>query len=150
MLVTTERFGEVEVKEDSVIEIKDGILGFPERTKYVLLPQSEESPFQWLQSIDDPKLAFVVTNPLNFFADYAPEISDADVIDIDLENPEDAAVLTLVTIPEKIDDMTVNLVGPIIVNKKNFKAKQVIALNEEYTTKHRILPEEEEGPKNES
>lgn len=141
--VATERFGEIQVDEDSIIHVEQGILGFPEKSKYVLLPHAEDSPFQWLQSIDDPKLAFVATNPLAFFPDYTPEINDADVADINLENPEDAALLVLVTIPEEIRDITINLVGPIVINRKNFKAKQVIALNEEYTTKHRILAEEQ-------
>lgn len=140
--VQTTRFGAVEVEEEIVVEIPEGLIGFAGFRRFVLLDHPESSPIKWLQSIDDGKLAFPVIDPWEFRPDYAPTLSDQDARVLGLTDDGPKLVLAVVTIPR--DDpraMSANLLGPIVINPITRLGKQVIVLDEAYMTKHRILDE---------
>ncbi|MCA9288496.1 MAG: flagellar assembly protein FliW, partial [Phycisphaerales bacterium] len=96
MNVRTSRFGVVEIAEDRVITFAKGLLGFPSHTRFCLLEPGDEAVFFWLQSIDDPNLAFVVTDPGLFFADYAVPIKPDQMGELGLEKLADAQVFVIV------------------------------------------------------
>jgi flagellar assembly factor FliW len=139
--LTTSRFGEIEVQENDVIELPRGLIGFPELKKYILLDHDKESPFKWFQSIDDGGIAFVLINPLLFKADYAVEVTEAEVADLDLKEEEDAVISVIITMPTNPQNMTANLKAPLVFNLKNRKGKQIILNSQNYTTRHNILEE---------
>ena len=143
IIVNTARFGEVSVDEERVIHFVEPILGFEKTRRYVILDHSEDSPFKWLQSADDPELAFVVTNPKFFGIDYEFTLSDETVTQLQLESVEDTVVLTIVNIPqEDPSKMTTNLLGPIVINQKFCKAMQVVLHDTQYSTKTRLIPDD--------
>jgi flagellar assembly factor FliW len=93
-----------------------------------LLGSPEEAPFLWLQMVDDPKLAFLVVSPAAALKRYEPDISEEDVKFLNLDNPEDAMLFNIVTVhPE--GRATVNLKGPVVVNRRTLVGKQIIPLN---------------------
>ena len=139
--VKTTRFGEIEVKENDIIELPSGLIGFPELQRYILLDHDKDSPFKWLQSLDDGSIAFVLINPLLFKPDYAVEVTEAEVSDLELKAEEDAVISTIITIPGNPENMTANLKAPVIFNLKNRKGKQIILNNPAYTTRHNIMEE---------
>lgn len=139
--VATSRFGEIEVKEADVIELPAGLIGFPELKRYVLLDHDKESPFKWLQSMDDGAIAFVLINPLLFKPDYTVEVTEAEVADLTIEAEEDAVISVIITMPSNPQNMTANLKAPLVFNLKNRKGKQVILNNPAYTTRHNIMEE---------
>lgn len=140
--VTTTRFGDVEVNEGDVIELPTGLIGFPELKRYVLFDHDrKDSPFKWLQSLDDGAIAFVLINPLLFKSDYSVEVSEAEVKDLSLESEEDAVISVIVTLPSDPKNMTANLKAPLVFNLKNRRGRQVILSSSTYTTKHSILEE---------
>jgi len=139
--VKTTRFGELEVKNNDVIELPSGLVGFPELKKYVLLDHDKESPFKWLQSLDDGAIAFVLINPLLFKPDYTVEVTEAEVSDLDLKSEEDAVISVIITIPNNPQNMTANLKAPLVFNLKNRSGKQLILSNSAYTTRHNIMEE---------
>jgi len=146
MLVDTERFGALEVDSDAVIEIVEGLYGFEHAKRFCLIDHDGKVSFRWLQCVDAPDLAFLVINPYDFFANYEVELDDEEADAIELRVPEDAVILSLVTLGRSAADATANLVGPIILNAKNRKAKQVVLANQAYTTRHRLLPELPQEP----
>ncbi len=116
-----------------------GLLGFEETKRYTLYASPEEVPFMWLQMIDDPHKSFVVIQPQLFLEKYEPELSEDDVKFLNLNSSEDAIVLNIVTVygPDKA---TVNLKGPIIINRNTLIGKQVVPLNAtEYSVQHQLL-----------
>lgn len=134
----TKRFGTIQIEEEDVVRFDQGLLGFPACTRYVVLCPDEESPFRWLQSLDEGALAFLVTDPVHFVPDYAPEMaqSEADVLQLEPETPR--LVYTIVTIPPgKPEEMSINLAGPIVVNAASRTAKQVVLDSGEYPIRHR-------------
>ncbi len=139
--VKTTRFGEIEVKEKELIELPNGLIGFPELKRYILLDHDKDSPFKWLQSLDDGSIAFVLINPLLFKPNYAVEVTEAEVADLSLTSEEDAVISVIITMPSNPQNMTANLKAPLVFNLKNRKGKQLILNHAEYTTRHNIMEE---------
>lgn len=124
-----------------IIEFPAGLLGFEHFKKYVLLGAEEEAPFMWLQVVEEPNLAFVVVPPAVVVSDYTPDLSEEDVAYLGLESPEDALVLNIVTVrgPTRA---TVNLKGPLVINRRTLVGKQVIPHNAaEYPVNHPLAVE---------
>lgn len=141
MRVDTERFGVLEVDSEAIIEIVEGLYGFEHAKRFCLIDHNGKSSFRWLQCLDSPGLAFVVVSPYDFFANYEVELEEQEANAIELRAPEDAVILNLVTLGPDPKEATANLVGPIVLNAKTRKAKQVVLANQAYNTKHRLLPE---------
>lgn len=137
----TTRFGEIEVNESDVIQLPAGLIGFPEYKRYVLLDHDKESPFKWLQSLDEGAIAFVVIDPRLFRPDYTVEVTQAEVTDLSLESEDDAIVSVIITMPSNPQNMTANLKAPLIFNLRNRKGKQIILNNPAYTTRHNVMEE---------
>lgn len=139
--VNTSRFGEIEANELEIIELPQGLIGFPELKKYILLNHEKDSPFKWLQSIDDGSIAFVLINPLLFKPDYTVEVTEVEVADLDISNEEDAVISVIITMPSNPQNMTANLKAPLIFNLKNRRGKQIILNHPQYTTRHNLMEE---------
>ncbi|AKL93772.1 flagellar assembly factor FliW [Clostridium aceticum] len=142
MLLNTKHFGEIEIDENKILDFFDGIPGFENLTKFFIIQNPEEGvPFQWLQSVEDTDLAFVIVNPFIFRPDYDFEIPKNIVEKLEIQSREEVQVFTIVIVPEDIKKITANLRAPIIINTKNNKAKQIVVDDENYQTKHYILEE---------
>jgi flagellar assembly factor FliW len=137
----TARFGVVAVQPERLFEFVQPILGFEDCRLFLLL-DGEGSDLYWLQSLEKPELAFVVTTPPSFGIDYTFEIPPEAAKTLTLSSAEDVIVLTLVTIPESNPaKMTTNLLGPLILNIDNHRAMQVVLADaERYSTRHPLLP----------
>ncbi len=140
MIAKTKPFGEIEVDERQKLSFPCGILGFETLHSFVLL-DAAEPPFYWLQSLDEPEVAFVLIDPTFFKPDYTPDIAPSDLEEIGITDPDEQLVFTIVTIPEKQELMTANLQGPIIVNKKLKLGRQSISRNPRWMVRHFILEE---------
>lgn len=139
--VKTTRFGDLDVKQEDVIVLPSGLIGFPELKQYVLLDHDKGSPFKWLQSLDDGAIAFVLINPLLFKPDYAVEVGEGEVADLNIESEDDAVISVIITMPSNPMKMTANLKAPLIFNLKNRKGKQIILSSSLYTTRHNVMDE---------
>ncbi|MEN6372154.1 MAG: flagellar assembly protein FliW [Armatimonadota bacterium] len=138
MQITTTRFGNINVKEDSIIYMDDVMLGFEHCTSYVLLQDSPDTVFKWMQAIDDPTVAFLVINPNDFFPDYEVELTDEQAKSLELSNPHDSVMFTTVTLDRESTKATTNLVGPIVLNVQTMHASQIVLQDDRYTTKQTI------------
>ena len=144
--VSTVRFGSIEVEDEKIVHFAQGIPAFEDEHDFVIIPYDEESPYVFLQSLATPDLAFLMTVPYLFFKDYEFEIDDATEQQLGLESPDDVIVYTLLTIPQgRIDDMTANLMAPVIINQRTMAAKQLVLEKSSYTTKHRLFEKKAEG-----
>lgn len=139
MQITTTRFGVLDALEDQMVEIDGGLLGFPDASRYVRVEIPDAEGWLWLQSVDDPELAFLAIDAFLFFPGYDLELPDADVAAIGLEQPTDAEVLALVTVRRGDDDtiemITANLLGPLVVNDRTKVGRQVVLSDSQYSTR---------------
>ncbi len=138
MKLTTSRFGEIEIDESKVITFTEYLPGFQGYKRFVLIDHNPDSPFKWLQSVEDGKLAFVVIDPAMVVTDYEPEITESDLIELNLQKNEDAFLLCIVNISRDCSQVTVNLLGPLAINPEQKYGKQVIVLNTAYSIRHDI------------
>ena len=147
MLIETDRFGSIEIDSDDVIIMVDGILGFEDIKRYVLINHRQEGElFQWLQAVDRSDLAFVVVRPEEIFRDYELEVGSEDLKKLGVEDVKDLIIYTITVIPHNNpQEMTVNLKAPVVINPRNNLADQMIVSTEGYTLRHRIFNEEEHG-----
>jgi flagellar assembly factor FliW len=119
-----------------VIQLPYGLLGFERVKSYHLLTRPQEEPFMWFQMVGEIKHAFLVVPPHFILADYAPDLSELDVAFLELSDPSEAFVLNIVTMRGKAG-ATVNLKGPIVINRRTLLGKQIIPVNAaEYAIQH--------------
>ena len=141
MIVNTKIFGEIEVDESRFINFEDGILGFPDLKRFMLIHDEESGGanlISWMQSIDEPAFAMPVIDPLKVCSDYNPEVEDELLTNLGDVQGDDILVLTTVTVPPEIEKMTANLRAPFIINASNLKACQIILEDEKYLIKYPI------------
>ena len=126
-MVIAETGGRLE-RNHCVIRMPLGLLGFEQCKRFTLYTRPAEEPFLRLQAVGNPKLAFLVISPFIAVPDYRPTIPNEDAQFLGLEGPEDALIVNIVTVrgPKQA---TVNLKGPIVLNRRTLTAKQVIPLN---------------------
>ena len=150
MKINTKPYGEVEVSEKQKLHFPEGIIGF-EDVKYYYLLDSKEGPFYWLQAEENAGLAFLVVDPRIFKSDYKLTVRMEDLKAIGLESNSSGSAdaktdvnlldFAIVTVPEDHSKISVNLMGPVVINRKTRTAKQMISENDQYDVKHYILEE---------
>jgi flagellar assembly factor FliW len=121
-----------------VVEINfpAGLPGFPNAHRFELAPWGPAgSPFLLLSSVDDPDVGFVVVPPWVFYPEYEFELDTGVAERLGLTQAEDAVVFAVVTLRDKPDDSTVNLLGPIVVNRFTHEAAQVVLPSAGYSVR---------------
>jgi flagellar assembly factor FliW len=139
VIIKTGRFGQLTVGNDETILVPQGILGFPEYKKYCLVDPGDDTLILWLQSLENPEIAFPLLEPKIFKPDYAARLSAAELRELKLENVNQSAVFGILTIPNDITQMTANLKAPLVINLKEQIAKQVVLQENEYNIKHEMF-----------
>lgn len=125
MIVQSEILGPLTVADEAVIRFPTGLFGFPECRQFALVPANREGMF-WLQSVEHPKLSFVLIDPFLYFSDYSAEIGAADLGDLDTSDGSEVAILAIVTLPStRADRPTANLQGPLALSLKSRLGKQL-------------------------
>ncbi|MBX3364371.1 MAG: flagellar assembly protein FliW [Phycisphaeraceae bacterium] len=137
MDVRTTRFGVIEIAEDRVITFPKGLLGFPDRKRFCLLEPGEDACFFWLQSLDEPSLAFVVTDPALFVRDYSVPIRPEQMGELGLARLDDAQVFVIVN--KVSDHLTGNLQGPVVINTLARVGEQLVLAEKRWTTRHPLV-----------
>ncbi|HWQ30247.1 MAG TPA: flagellar assembly protein FliW [Negativicutes bacterium] len=141
MVIKSKFFGEIEMDDNSLITFEDGIPGFPDLHKYVIIPDDENECLSYLQSLEQRNVCFIIMPSVFIDNSYDIEISEVTVNKLELEVPEDALIYTILNIPEHFKDTTANLKAPIIINSKNNRGIQEILDDERYSIRHRIVKE---------
>ena len=123
-------------RSETVIHLPSGLLGFEQVKRFVLSSVPGEEPFQWLRDPSNQTLAFVVVSPFEIMPGYLPDLPTEDVEFLKLESPEDALLLNIVTL-RRNGRATVNLKGPIVINRFSLTGKQVVLANAaEFSVQH--------------
>lgn len=141
MIINTKRFGEIKLidNEKQIITFISPILGFSNLSKYILF-QEESGAFEYLQSIEDEDLTFVIVDPFIFFSDYEFQLDSHWIDVLGIENDQDVCVRVIVTV-RSANDITCNLKAPLLMNEQNYLAAQVVLDNRRYSTRHSLVVE---------
>ena len=127
MKIETVRFGEVEVDDNLIFDFVMPVIGFDSLSKFVIIDSNKEAIFKWLQSVEDPALAFPIISVAGLDYDYSVELSDNVVETLEIESAEDILIMNITSIPqENPHGTTINLLAPLVFNLKNQKAAQIV------------------------
>jgi len=136
------RFGTLDVPDDQLIEFPNGIIGFPASKRYVVLDHGEGDILRWLQSCDEPAIAFMILDPQPMVPDYPVDLAIKDAKDIGIAKDDEIALAAVVTIPPPPAVPTVNLMAPLVIGVEARKGKQVVFHDSPFHTRHPLTFEE--------
>ena len=123
-----------------------GLLGFAKLKKYIVVDLgTEDSPFKWLQSCEEPSLAFIITDPV-FFVRLPLIRSTSELTMLEVTEDEELVVSVIMTIPDNPQDMSANLLAPLIFNMANRHGMQYVLTNSNYPVKYFALRERAKYP----
>lgn len=125
------RFGEVEYDPSHVIHFPEGLIGLDQLKNFLVMPNTKQGPLFWIQSVDDPAFAFVVTDPTNFFLDYAVVPDENERKKLHIEEGGSCFVLAIVSVSQD-KEISLNLSGPILYAPETKKGLQVILEDSRY------------------
>ncbi|MDA3788848.1 MAG: flagellar assembly protein FliW [Desulfobacula sp.] len=142
MKIITRKFGEIEIEENKILAMPEGLPGFDGFEKFVLLEEPKTAPFCWFQSIEEPNLSMVVMNPFLFKPDYKLDL-DGFICSRDWEDISSDELLIYVVVNMSEDKIktkiTANLMGPLIINPKNNQVVQAVISDTNYSHQHNVL-----------
>ncbi len=150
MKAETRLFGEIDIEDGKIITLEKGMIGFPFLQKFTLIFDREKegkaSSIMWLQSMDEPEVAFPVIYPNEIKPDYSPAVSDEILSPLGDLNEENTYILVTVTAASEVKDSTVNLKAPIVINADTRKGCQII-VEDDYPVKYNIYQAMQERKK---
>ena len=141
MKINTNYHGEIEVREEDILTLVNGMLGFEDEEKFVLIKE-EDIFVEYLQSVKDD-IAFAVMDPFIIKQDYTFDIPEMVTKSLDIKSADDVVIKTVVVIPEDITKIRTNLQAPIVFNKTNNKGMQIV-LDDAYPLRYEFYNKEEE------
>ena len=141
MKAETRLFGTIDVADDKIITLERGMIGFPDLTHFALIFDEEKKDkkfkIMWLQSMDDADVAFPVADPLLVKEDYRPMVNEEIIAPLGEMTEDNTYILVTVTVPKKVEDFSVNLKAPIVINMNTNKGAQIIT-EDDYPVKYRV------------
>jgi flagellar assembly factor FliW len=133
---TTSRFGDMEVSEDKIINFPSGLVGLPDVNRFVLIDH-KDTPLKWLQSLDNPDIAFIVISPTYIVTEYSLDLDNTVKQFLELEDENDLAVLVIMRVDG--ENVIANFQGPILINSRTMKGVQVVLDNPKMQKSQKVL-----------
>lgn len=139
MILETAHLGSVEVQDTAMIHFVRGLPGFEDLTQFVMLELEEGLPYKWLQSVENADISLLVADPFVFYPEYDWQLAEQEQQELSIVDERQVEVWTVVTLAEDFHRSTVNLLAPIVLNKVDRLANQLILHDTGYQTKHPLI-----------
>ncbi len=142
MKINTRKFGEINIDGEKILNMPEGLPGFPGFEQFVLLEDPKTAPFCWFQSIETPNLSLVVMNPAVFKPDYQLDLESL-ISERGWKGVKKKNLMIFVVINiregENKKSITANLMGPLVINLKNKEVIQMAICDSEYSHQYDVL-----------
>ncbi len=129
----------VEVSSEQIFAFDPPLGGFEELRRFALIPDGDDSPVEWLQSVEDENVALPLLEPFLFEPGYGFEIADHDAAELGMESPEDAVVRCILTLREDPEDITANLLAPIVFCRRTHLARQIVLQESDFPLRRPVF-----------
>ena len=127
-----------DIDATSVISFADGLVGCESWKHFVLLTSDEEDlPVGVLQSIDEPAVRFMVTDPRHIDPSYSASISFEDRMALGLSPDSSPVIYCTLTVGDD-GAITANLLGPLAINVNTRQARQLVLSDGDYSARHPV------------
>jgi flagellar assembly factor FliW len=147
MRIRTKDFGELDINSEAIIKFPRGLFAF-EGSKEFILIEKEGYKQKWLQAVDSERPRFIVFDPTDIVLGYLPELPVEALKELKLASGECPDLYVVAVIPENIKDMTVNLKSPLLINKKERLAVQIVLEKGDFPIRYRVFKEDKRGARN--
>lgn len=134
MRMIQSRFGMIEYDPGSTMHFPEGMIGFEYLRDFIVIPNQKEGPLFWIQSVNDPMIAFVLTDPTNFFLDYKVVPDAVEMEKLQIGKDDECYALAVVTVRED-RSITLNLAAPLLFTPKTNRALQVVLESGKFDTR---------------
>lgn len=138
MRITHPVVGDIEYDPSGVIEVGSGLVGLPELKRFVVVDIAPETPFRWLQCVDDAEAGFLIAEPSLFHPGYRVELRREEQEALGLSRETEAAVFVIVQVSAGLEEMTANLRGPVVVNMANRRGMQAVLTDPRYPLQQQL------------
>lgn len=135
MKIQSSRFGELEVEQDTLVELSAGMVGFPSDTSFAWIPHPNSADIAWIQSVAHENVAFPLVNAANLALGY-PDVPIEKIAEqggLSFSNPQLLALMAVLS-PSPSGPPMVNLMAPVIINAETRRGAQVVLTNSRFTT----------------
>jgi flagellar assembly factor FliW len=127
---------------DKIIDLSNSLLGFEQVSRFIVQEVEEGSIYAFLNSIEDENIGFIVSSPFNFFEDFAFELTESIMQDMDISSENDVLVLGIITLNDSFAESSMNLLAPIVINLSNLQGRQIVLPSKyNYSTKTPLYKE---------
>ncbi|MGD9678489.1 MAG: flagellar assembly protein FliW [Vulcanibacillus sp.] len=140
-IIETRQLGKVEYLEENIITFNSGLPGFEDEKQFIVCQNDSDSPFAYLQSVNNLDLTFILANPFNFFSDYLFDLDDNVKEELQINKIEDVATWGILSITDDVKNASINLKAPLIINVNIKKGKQYIIHEVNYLTATPLFPQ---------
>jgi len=123
LAIETSRFGTLEIDKDKIIVFPEGLLGFPNLKRYILIDY-KDTALKWLQSLDDPYIAFIVVESTLLYPNYSINLDSITREFLQLKNDYDLTILVIIRVEGK--QVIPNLNGPLLFNASLMMGIQIV------------------------
>ncbi len=130
----------VEWTEDQVIHFPNGLPGFENARKFIIMSVPEHQPFHWMECVDGNDIRFAIINPLSFRPDYEPKVKKDELVALNIQDRKELLLYVIVTLRQPLLESTANLMGPLFINIRERVGRQIIIENDAYSLRERIIP----------
>ncbi|WP_050606975.1 flagellar assembly protein FliW [Clostridium niameyense] len=142
MKINTKCYDALNYEEKDAIYFQKGIPGFEKLKKFIIFPVEDNDIFSVFHSIEDENIGIIVISPFHVKKDYEIKLEEDLIKRLKIKNEEEVLILNTVTLSSVVNEITVNLKAPIIINIKEKLGEQIIVDNDNYKIKHPIFKEE--------
>jgi flagellar assembly factor FliW len=122
------RFGKLDFEGKHVITFSQGLIGFEESRKFLIVDDEDSQPFRWLVSLEDPEMSFPLLDPELVVPDYNI-----------LQREEKKSTFVVATLRERVEESTINLRSPIVIDNTTRNGKQVVLEDDSLSLQHPLL-----------
>ena len=141
MKVSTARFGNLQIDPRDVLTFSEGILGFENLTRFFIVDPDDQTLIMWLQSFEDGSVAFPIIEPQVFQPKYTVDLLPSELRSLELEDMKNTKTYVILTIPQRVVEMSANLKAPILINSSKNIARQIVLQDNKLSVRHEMYKE---------
>ena len=141
MKVSTARFGDLQVDPGDILTFSEGIFGFENLTQFFIVDPGDNTLIMWLQSLEDGPIAFPIIEPQVFQAEYKVALLPPELRSLELEGMKNVKIYVILTIPQRVIEMSANLKAPIVINSSKNIARQIVLQDNKLSVRHEMYKE---------